>query len=76
MTSALGIGGGAFLIILALIVYFSSLSSLEASVDTSPGSALENQTAVNKTILGTYGYVFAVLPYMLFGIGVLLLWKG
>ena len=76
MANAAGIGAGVFLIILSLVFYFTALPSLVQGTDTTAGHSLENLSDTNKQIVGGYQFVFAVLPYMMFGIGLVLAAKG
>lgn len=74
--SGVSIGAGIFLCILSLILFVFALPTLENSVDTRPGTALENTSATNKNILSIYSVMFAMMPAFMFGAGILLAWKG
>lgn len=67
---------GLALVVVAIILFFFSLSNLLSAVDTDTGSALENETQEIKNIIGIYGYVILLLPFILFIAGLGLVWRG
>jgi len=76
MTSGVAVGGGVFLIILSMIFFITAIPSLNESISTDTGKPLENATSTFKMIYNTYSLMLAVIPILLLGMGVLLLWKG
>lgn len=66
---------GAVLIFVALIIFFVGLPVIAGSVDTSDGSPLENKTETIKNIYSIYDTIIAVMPFIMFGIGMGILLK-
>lgn len=67
---------GLFILIVAFIFIITSLPTMIAATDTTPGHALENESTTVKNVYKTTDLFIAFLPYLLFVIGGSLVWKG
>lgn len=67
---------GAIIIFIAIMMYILSLANLNASVQTDPGTPLENVSLATANIYSIMEFFIAVLPYVMFSIGFGVMLKG
>lgn len=67
---------GIVLIVLAFILFITAVPTLNTSVSTAPNTTLENETSTIKTIYSINGLLIAMLPIMVFIMGLGMIWKG
>lgn len=67
---------GFVLVILALIVFIMSASTLQSSVDTGAGTPLENESVAVKNVYSVYDIFIPLIGIFLFIAGIGMLWKG
>lgn len=67
---------GFALIMVGLILFIMATPTLQSSVDTGTGKALENESATVKNIYSVYAIFIPLLGIFFFMAGTGILWKG